>query len=58
MKAKGKHVPYELTYLEGTLMDDYIYDTQILQKYAELNRRVMLDEYARWHFTGDGAWKC
>ncbi len=47
LKAKGKHVPYELTYLEGTLMDDYIYDTQILQKYAELNRRVMLDEIVK-----------
>lgn len=47
LKAKGKNVPYELTYLEGNLRNDYVHDTQILQKYAELNRRVMLDELVR-----------
>lgn len=37
LKEKGQGVPYELTYLEGNLMEDYVYDTQILQEFASLN---------------------
>ena len=47
LQAKGKDIPYELTYLEGNLMEDYIHDTQILQEFAKLNRNVMLDEMAK-----------
>ena len=36
-------VPYELTYLEGTLMQDYLHDTEIVQKYAEQNRLAIID---------------
>ena len=42
LKSKGiKDVPYELTYLTGTLMDDYLNDIAIVQEYADLNRRVI-----------------
>ncbi|MEY8518440.1 RtcB family protein [Lachnospiraceae bacterium 29-84] len=47
LKEKGQDVPYELTYLEGSLMEDYIYDTQALQEFAKLNRNVILDEMAK-----------
>lgn len=42
LKSKGiTDVPYELTYLTGTLMDDYLHDIAIVQEYADLNRRVI-----------------
>ena len=47
LKEQGQEVPYELTYLEGSLMDDYVHDTQILQEFASLNRNVILDEMAK-----------
>lgn len=47
LKDKRQNVPYELTYLEGSLMDDYVYDTQVLQEFARLNRSVILDEMAK-----------
>lgn len=34
----------ELCYLEGELMGDYIHDMNIVQKYAQANRMVMLHE--------------
>ena len=46
-KAKGETVPYELTTLEGELMDAYIHDVSIVQEYAALNRDAILDELCR-----------
>lgn len=40
----GKDVPYEMSYVEGTLMDDYLYDVQIATAYATLNREIILGE--------------
>lgn len=34
----------ELCYLEGQLMEDYLYDMNIVQKYAQANRMVMIHE--------------
>lgn len=42
--AQGISVPYELTYLEGSLMDEYLHDLQIVQEFAALNREVILNE--------------
>lgn len=36
--------PYELTWLDGQLMEDYLNDLQIVQQYASLNREIILDE--------------
>ena len=45
--AKGITLPYELTYLEGTLLEDYIHDLQIVQDFADLNRNIILDEIVK-----------
>lgn len=44
LKEEGKIIPYEMTYLEGELLDDYLYDLTIVQEYAEKNREAILDE--------------
>ena len=40
-------VPVELVFLTGELLDDYLHDVRIVQKYAELNRRIMLKEICK-----------
>lgn len=40
----GKDIPYETAYVEGTLMDDYLYDVKIATAYASLNREIILHE--------------
>ncbi|MCI8665340.1 MAG: RtcB family protein [Dorea sp.] len=47
IKAKAKSVPYELTYLEGSLMEEYLHDVQVVQEYAKLNRKAILDEMVK-----------
>ena len=37
-------VPFTLAYLSGKLFEDYIHDMKIVQEYAALNRRAMMDE--------------
>ena len=37
-------IPKVLAYVSGALMDDYIHDMRLVQKFAELNRKAMLDE--------------
>lgn len=47
LKEKGVSVPYELTYLEGSLMEHYLHDLQIVQEFAALNRKAILDELVK-----------
>ena len=47
LKSQGLDIPYEITWLEGTLMDDYLHDLQIVQQFASLNRKIMLDELVK-----------
>lgn len=47
LKANGINVPYEITWLEGKLMDDYLHDLQIVQDFASLNREIILDELVK-----------
>lgn len=47
LKSVGIEVPYELTYLEGDLMESYIRDLQIVQEFARLNREAILDSLAK-----------
>jgi len=43
-KTKGaKNFSQQSAYLQGELMDDYLHDMSLVQKYAQLNRRTMLD---------------
>ena len=47
LKEKGFEVPYETTWLEEELMEEYLHDLQIVQKFAVLNREIILDELVR-----------
>lgn len=47
LKSKGMTVPYEITWLEGALMEDYLHDLQIVQQFASLNREIILDELVK-----------
>ncbi len=47
LKAQGLAVPYELTWLEGKLMEDYLHDIELVQQFASLNRQAILDEIAK-----------
>lgn len=40
-------IPKDLAYLTGQLMEDYIHDMKIIQKFAMLNRKAMMDEIIR-----------
>lgn len=44
LKEKGEDIPFELTYLDGKILTDYIADLQLLQEFACLNRKAILDE--------------
>ena len=39
--------PYELAWASGELMEDYLHDMAIVQKFAALNRQVIADEIIR-----------
>lgn len=47
LKSKGLSIPYEITWLDGTLMDNYLHDLQIVQQFASLNRKIILDELVK-----------
>lgn len=47
LKKTGMQVPYELTYLEGQLMEEYLHDLAEVQRYAMLNREIILTELVR-----------
>lgn len=40
---KKDDTPYELTYIDGELKDAYIHDLLITQKFADINRRAIID---------------
>lgn len=40
-------IPKPLAYLSGQLMEDYIHDMKIVQRFALLNRKAMMDEIIR-----------
>ncbi len=44
LKARGIKIPYELTWLDGSLLQAYLHDAAVLQEYAELNRQIMIAE--------------
>ncbi len=43
MKSKVTKIPKQLAYVEGSLFDDYLHDMKIAQRYADINRRAMID---------------
>ena len=40
-------IPKALSYLEGDLMEDYLHDMKIVQEFALLNRKAMMEEIIR-----------
>ncbi|MFA5537077.1 MAG: RtcB family protein [Bacillota bacterium] len=42
-QLKGTDIPRDLAYVSGGLFDDYIHDMKIIQKFAILNRRAMME---------------
>ena len=47
LKVHQIDIPYELTYLEGELMEHYLHDLQVVQDFATLNRNIILDELTK-----------
>lgn len=48
IKAQVKSgVPKALAYCEGALLEDYIHDMKLVQQFAMLNRKAMMDEIVR-----------
>lgn len=43
-KIKPVNVPKQLAYCEGELFEQYIHDMKIVQEFAMLNRKAMMDE--------------
>ena len=43
LKSRPVNVPKPLAYLEGWLLEDYLHDMAIAQRYADLNRKAMMD---------------
>ena len=41
--ASNVKVPRDLAYVTGQLFDDYIHDMRIIQRFASLNRKAMMD---------------
>ena len=42
--TKRTNIPKQLAYVTGDLFEEYIHDMKIVQKYAEWNRKAMMDE--------------
>ena len=47
LKRNGVEIPFEMTYLEEKLMEEYIYDQEIVTEYARLNRQIILNDIAK-----------
>lgn len=48
LKESGREdVPYEMAFLTGDLLADYIHDTQVAQEYADLNRRIIIRDICK-----------
>jgi RNA-splicing ligase RtcB len=47
LQNSGIEIPYELTYLEGEIMEHYLHDLAIVQRFAALNREIILSEICK-----------
>lgn len=45
--TKRTNIPRQLAYVEGDLFREYIHDMKIVQEYARLNRKAMMDEIVK-----------
>lgn len=59
LREKGIDLPYELTYLEGNLLTDYLHDVCVAQEYAALNRRIIVSEILKgMKWKAEEVWTC
>lgn len=42
--TKRTDIPRQLAYVSGSLLEQYLHDMKIVQRYAQLNRQAMMDE--------------
>ena len=47
LKNRGENIPYELTYLQGEIFEKYLSDLKIVQDFAFLNRKIILEEICK-----------
>lgn len=47
LRKRNQEVPYEMTFIDGELKDNYLHDIKTVQKFAELNRLAIIDEIVR-----------
>ncbi|SET15442.1 RtcB family protein [Anaerobranca gottschalkii] len=47
LKAKGIQVPKSLAYAEGDLFNQYIHDMKIVQHFADINRKAIVEEIVK-----------
>lgn len=47
LKGQGRDIPYYMSYLEGDDKETYLEDVQLIQRYAELNRQIIVREILR-----------
>ena len=47
LKEQGRDIPYYMSYLEGGNKETYLEDVQVIQRYAELNRQIIVREILR-----------
>lgn len=47
LKDNGIDIPFELTYLSGNLMKQYLHDLSIVQNFANLNRAIIISEICK-----------
>lgn len=45
--VKRIHIPKDMAYVQGDLFDKYIHDMKIIQEFAMVNRKAMMDEIIR-----------
>lgn len=46
-QSNPTNIPKDLAYCEGEMFDQYIYDMKIVQEFAMLNRKAMMDEIVK-----------
>ena len=47
LKEQGIEIPYELTYLTGELMQQYLHDLAIVQDFATRNKEIMIAQISK-----------
>lgn len=59
LKGKIINIPYELTWLEGSLKEAYLHDVTATQEYAALNRHIIIYEILKGiKWKSEEPWDC